>query len=268
VRAWARLVAVALVAAEVACTSPVLQLPTGAPTALPDASAILRDAIGHCPGMRSITAEIGLSGRVGGTKLRGRLQAGFAQPDRLRLEAIAPFGAPFFVLAGAAGRSTLWLPRDARVLRDASAVDIVEALAGFSALPGDLAAWIAGCPAARFEPGEASAFGSQWARVASGERTAWFHLSDRWRLVQTEQAGLAVEFANHAGVQPGRVRIRRAAAADRGAVDVGLAIAQVETNVPLGDEAFSVDVRGDAAPMTLEELRRSGPLRESTGGTR
>ena len=102
--------------------------------------------------------------------------------------------------------------------------------------------------------------------LGGAERTAWFRKTDRWRLVQTEHHGLSVEFADHAGLQPGRIRIRRAAAADRAALDVGVSIGQVETNVTLGDRAFTVDVPADATPITLDELRRNGPLRDTSGG--
>ena len=75
-------------------------------------------------------------------------------------------------------------------------------------------------------------------RYLERKGTAWFRKTDRWRLMQTEHDGLSVEFADHAGAQPGRIRIRRAAAADRAALDVGVSIGQVETNVTLGDRAF------------------------------
>jgi outer membrane biogenesis lipoprotein LolB len=264
---WRRAAALALAAATAACTQGPLQLPSGASTPLSDTNFILQDALGHCAGIHSLTAEIGLSGKVGETKLRGHLQAGFARPSSVRLEAVAPFGAPFFVLAGTGDRATLWLPRDGRVLRDTAAAEIVEALAGFAATPDDLAAWIAGCPAPKFEGRDGRAFGERWTQIVSGSRTAWFHQTDRWRLAAVEQDGLTVEFSNYAGDRPRRVRIHRAASADRGALDVGLAISQVETNVALGQEAFAVDVKGDSTPMTLDELRQSGPLRDRTGGT-
>ena len=169
-------------------------------------------------------------------------------------------------MAGTGNDTTLWLPRDARVLRDTPAAEIIEALAGFSATPDDLAAWLEGCPAAAFDGATGQSFGSDWAQVGGAERTAWFRKTDRWRLVQTDHDGLSVEFADHAGVQPGRIRIRRAAAGDRAALDVGVSIGQVETNVTLGDRAFTVDVPADATPITLDELRRSGPLRDTSGG--
>lgn len=255
--------AVALVSIA-GCAPPILHLPTGPSAPLADTAAIVHDALGHCDQIHSITAEVGLSGRVGSSKLRGRLQVGFARPDRLRLEAVAPFGAPVFIVAGAEGKATLWLPRDARVLRDASPTEIVEALAGFQAAPGDLGAWLAGCPAAVFTDGVGRSYGADWAEIAASGRSAWFRRTDRWRLVETEREALAVEFADPTGVQPGRLRIRRAASADRAALDVGLSVGQVETNVTLGADAFVVTVPADAAPITLDELRESGPLRAST----
>jgi outer membrane lipoprotein-sorting protein len=261
--------AACVLAASISCgPPPALKLPSGPSAPLADVQAVLHDAIGHCSSLHSITAELGMSGRAGSTKLRGRLQAGFAQPGHLRLEAVAPFGAPYFVVAGTGDRTTLWLPRDARVLRDTPAADIVEALAGFSATPDDLAGWLEGCPAAAFEGSSGQSFGADWAQIGGTTRTAWFRRTDRWRLVQTERDGLSVEFADHVGVQPGRIRIRRASTADRAALDVGVSISQVETNVTLGDQAFAVDVPADATPITLDELRRSGPLRDPNGGTR
>ena len=67
----------------------------------------------------TLTAELRLSGRAGDEKLRGTLHAGFAAPASLRVEALAPFGQPFFILAGRDNRATLLLPREDRVLRDA-----------------------------------------------------------------------------------------------------------------------------------------------------
>ena len=74
-----------------------------------------------------------MSGKAGTMKLRGRVDAGFEAPARARLEGIAPFGKPVFVLVADGGRGTLVLPREDRVLRDAPPEQIVEALAGVPA---------------------------------------------------------------------------------------------------------------------------------------
>ncbi len=214
-----------------------------------------------------MTAELGLSGRVGSTKLRGRLQVGLASTNRVRLEAVAPFGAPFFILAGTGDNGTLVLPRDSRVLRGAPPSAILGALAGLDVPPDDLRAWLVGCPAASFAPGAARAYGADWAAIDDGARTAWFHHVGRWRLEESSAGGLVVELTGWTAEGPDVVRIRRDAAGDRPALDVRLAVSQVEKNPALADAAFAVDVPADATPITLEELRQSGPLRDAQAGT-
>jgi hypothetical protein len=227
---------------------------------------MVTEALGPCATLASITAELGLSGRVGTAKLRGRLQAGFATPDRIRLEAVAPFGAPFFIVAGEGGRATMWLPRDARVLRDAAPSAILDALAGLAVDPDHLGAWLAGCPAPRFRAQGAQSYGTDWVKVNDDGRTAWLRRTGVWRLVRTDDERLHIEFADHRGTVPGRIRIQRDAVSGGPPLDVRLAVSQVETNVTLPDTAFHVDVPSDATPMTLDELRASGPLREVTSG--
>jgi hypothetical protein len=255
--------AVCLIGATIACAPKSLQLPTTTPVALDDATPMVREALPQCGAMTSVTAELGLSGRVGSAKLRGRLQAGFARPGRLRLEAVAPFGAPFFIVAGTGGQATMWLPRDARVLRDVAPAAILDALAGLSVEPDMLGAWIAGCPSPDFRASAARAYGADWVAIEGSGRTAWLRRSGAWRLVRSDGDGLHVEFADHVETTPGRLRIQRADASAAPALDLRMAVSQVETNVALDDKAFSVDVPADAAPMTLDELRASGPLRDA-----
>jgi outer membrane biogenesis lipoprotein LolB len=245
------------------CAPKSLQLPGGASTPLADPSPVIHEALGHCTNLRSLTLEIGLSGKVGRTRLRGRLQAGFAAPSAIRLEAVAPFGAPFFILAGSESKATLLLPRDDRVLADARPAAVLEALTGLDLSPADLRAWLAGCPAAPLDVQAARSYGD-WVAIDIGPgRVAWLHRTDRWRLVATSDDGLSVEFADPEGVQPTRVRIRRAPTDTSARVDARLALSQVEINVTLPSEAFAVSVPPTATPITLEDLRSSGPLREA-----
>ena len=145
------------------CAPKPLTLPTGASTPLSDHSPFV-EALDHCDQVTTVTAEIGLSGKAGSQRLRGTLHTGFAPPESLRLEAVAPFGGPFFLLAGTGGRATLLLPREDRVLRDASASAILEALAGLDQAPSDLRAWIAGCPGGdRHDPQSPRSYGADWA---------------------------------------------------------------------------------------------------------
>jgi outer membrane lipoprotein-sorting protein len=44
-------------------------------------------------------------------------------------------------------------------------------------------------------------------------------------------------------------------------VDLTTGLSELETNVDLDPAAFRIDVPSDAKPLTLDELRESGPLR-------
>ena len=101
-----------------------------------------------CAGVRTMTAELALAGRAGGRRLRGRAIAGFERPASMRLEGVAPFGPPAFILAARAGTATLLLPRDNRVLRKAAPEDILGALTGVALSPADLQAILTGCVSA------------------------------------------------------------------------------------------------------------------------
>jgi len=138
--------AILLLLTAAACAPGRPALPTGAGRPFADAPAALDAASAACRGVRTWTAELGLSGRSGRQKLRGRLIAGLA-PAALYLEAVAPFGRPIFQLAARDGRATLWLPRDDRILRDAAPADVVEALTGVALGPDALRALVSGCVA-------------------------------------------------------------------------------------------------------------------------
>jgi outer membrane biogenesis lipoprotein LolB len=246
-----------------ACAARPLTLPAGPSTPLADADA-LESALRHCERATTLTAEIGLSGRAAGQRVRGTLHAGFAPPDSIRLEAVAPFGGPIFLLAGQAGQATLLLPREDRVLRDAEPGAILESLAGLNVAPGELAAWVSGCPAARGSLEDPRSYGPDWiAADVSDGRSAWVRRQrGTWHLTALTTSRLTVEFAEHVNAQPGQIRIRRADAAEGPAIDLRLAIRQVERGIELSPAAFAVDVPDGAVPITLDDLRQSGPLRD------
>jgi hypothetical protein len=47
---------------------------------------------------------------------------------------------------------------------------------------------------------------------------------------------------------------------------LALRVSQLETNVPIDSRAFEVVVPPDAAPLTMDELRQSGPLADRAAG--
>src|SRR5918999_781856 len=69
-----------------ACAPRLISLPTDPGTPLPDVAEIHRQASAACTGVRTLTAELSLSGRAGGRTLRGRAIVGFERPASIRLE--------------------------------------------------------------------------------------------------------------------------------------------------------------------------------------
>ena len=263
----AGLVALVLAVAAAAvsgCAKPRLQLPSGPSVPLDNPNQIFDEAFGGCSDLRSLTLEIGLSGRAGGRKLRARLLAGLAAPSSIRLEAVAPFGAPGFILAASDASSVLLLPRDDRVLRDAPPQDILAALAGVHVGPADLLAFLAGCPGAAPVASGARRFSDEWAAVDLDDGgVAYLQHGETWHLAAIVRPDLRTVFQEWTVEGPGRVGLQSPDAGDPAAFDLSLRLSQVERNAEIPPAAFSVEVPPDTEPITLDELRRAGPMRDS-----
>jgi hypothetical protein len=208
-----------------------------------------------------LTAELSLSGRAGGRALRGRAIAGFERPGSLRLEGVAPFGPPGFILAGGGGRATLLLPRDNRVLRDARAEDILGALTGVALAPVDLQAILTGCVAST--PGAEGGRLHQdgWASVdLPGDATLYLErVGAGWRPRAARRPGWQIEYPAWQGAFPQDVRLR--SVDPKLDVDLTAGVSHFEANVTIDPAAFMVTVPADALPLTIAELRDRGPLR-------
>lgn len=244
-----------------ACAPKPLVLPSGDGVPYSDFAQPLAQATDACRDVRSLSAELGLSGRVGSTKLRGRALVGVARPSSIRLEALAPFGPPVFILAAQGGAATLLLPRDDRVLRDEPPDAIVEALAGVRIDPGSLGSALAGCGLDRPSAASARSFGDRWLAIDAGEgRTLFLERGGGgWRVRGARTGAFTITYDELGVVQPIRLTIR-----SDGPVraEVRLRLSQVEINPALGPEAFTVDIPESADPITLKELREAGPLGE------
>ncbi len=250
--------------------------PTGAGEPAPEFGQQFEEATKACRDVRTLTADAALSGRVAGQKVRGRLQMGLADPNALRLEAMAPFGAPLFILAAREGTGTLLLPRDRAVLRDTPADAIIEAIAGIKLTPNELRAVATGCvsPAPTPTGGQRYSGGLE-AITLKDNATAFLRIvNGAPRIVAARRPGLLVEYADFASGLPRKIHLWRddaastatsasastSASAAAPASDLSLTLSQVEVNTQLGPAAFTVDVPQDAHPITLDELRRNGPL--------
>jgi hypothetical protein len=244
-----------------ACAPRLVSLPTDPGAPLPDFDAIHRQASAACSGVRTLTAELGLSGRAGGRALRGRAIVGFERPASIRLEGVAPFGPPAFVLAGSGASATLVLPRDNRVLRNARAEDILGALTGVALSPADLLAVLTGCVTAMPMASAGRLHQNGWASIdLTGGATVFLErVTPGWRPRAARRPGWQIEYADWQGTFPATVRLR--SVDPKVDVDLSAAVSQLEANVTVDPAAFTVAAPDSLLSMSLDELRDAGPLR-------
>lgn len=252
------LVVVTLIATACAARAPVR--PTGAGTPDPTASDAFVAATKQCPGLKTMTAELRLSGRAGTETIRGTLHAGLAAPASMRVEALAPFGQPVFVLAGRDDRATLLFPRDDRVLADAAVAAVLERLTGLALGARDLRLILTGCVSGTPAADGGTAFPGGWQSVRLSESiVAYLKVQNGERLlVAVDYGNWRVDYAEQRNGFPRRVRIRSATGA---VVDVSAALTELEVNTEIDDRAFEVVIPPGAIAMSLEQLGSVTQLR-------
>lgn len=245
-----------------ACAKGPLQLPAGDGEPFADFEQAWADASVECRAVGTLTAEVAVSGRVGGGRVRGRVLVGFERPDRLRIEAVAPAGPPVFILVASGGASTLLMPRTAEVLAGEPAEAVLEALVGVSVRPGELGAILSGCLAPNPVAVAGRRFGSEWLRIDLEDGGTAFlrQAGGRWRIRAGSRPALTVEYDYGPGEPvPSRVGLRTTASAGSGA-NLQLEPAQVEVGGEIDARAFSLKVPPGAVPITLRDLRAADPL--------
>jgi hypothetical protein len=269
-----RLSSAALLAGVVSvasCGAPLMKvpkLPAGAATPASDGSMVLSQATSTCRAIDTMTLEMNVHGSANGHRLRGQLTAGLARPASARLEAVASFGQPLFVFVARNDEGSLLLPRDARVLEHGNPADILDAVTGVPVDPEGLRALVSACLRASgaANAADVKSLGDDWRTTADDVDTVYFRRdasANQWRLVARVHpgggaaTGWRADYANFERDLPRTVRLVSQPA---GRFDLQLDLSQIETNVPLGAEVFRLQQTDRAAPITLDELRQSGPL--------
>ena len=255
---------VVLCACAASCGAPLMKLPAGPGGAATDAADALAQATAVCRGIRTLSAEVTASGKGGGQRFRAKLLVGVAAPASARIEAVAPFGAPIFILAANDDDTTLLLPRDERVLQHGKSADVLDAVAGVPLSAGDLHAVLTGCGPAVANP-EGRELGADWRLISDPAGDAlYLHragATQPWQLAAVVRPAWRVEYHDPLNGLPRAMRITSVpgSAGSAASFDLRLALSQVETNVPLGPEVFRVDIPRTAQPITLDELRHARP---------
>ncbi len=247
-----------LLVASCAPAPPTLPVGTGSP--YPGYRSAYEQATKGCTAVKTLTASMGMSGHAGSTKLRGRIDAGFAAPDRARLEGLHPvFGGPVFVLVADGGRGTLVLTREDRVLRDAPPDQIVEALAGVALGPDALRTAISGCGFGG-SPGEGREYSNGWVAAPTGDGDLYLRRGAAgWEVAAATRGPVTIAYADYASGRPATIRIRAQSAGLTNA-DLTLRLSDVDINTTLDARTFQIELPDKPIPLTLDELRRAGPL--------
>lgn len=266
------------VAAALLCAAcgapPLMKLPAGPGAAAADAADALAMATASCRAVRTLTAEVAVSGSAGGHRVRARLLAGVAAPASARLEAAAPFGPPAFILVATGDDATLVLPRENRVLEHGRPDTVLEAVAGVPLGAADLYVTLTGCaPALPRVQGRQI---GEWRVItaASGpvDAAEWYVQRDpramAWRLVAAVHGSAGGWRAEYGDFQDGLPRSVRLVSDDGKRFDLRLGLSQVETNVTLDAEAFKVQIPRTSEPITIQELRRASPFVPTTTDAR
>jgi hypothetical protein len=244
--------------AVTACAPRLARLPSDPGVPFPEYASAHAQATERCRDLKTMRAVLGVSGRAG-RRLRASIDAGFEAPARVRLELPAP-GKPIFIFVAKGESGTLLLPREERVLRDAPPADTLEALAGVRLGPEDLRRIVAGCGMLGQPPAGGRAFGEEWRAIDAHGATDWLQRVDgAWQLVAATDKVLEVHYTDFVGGRPQTIRLR-AGRAGGASTDLTIRLSQVDVNEPIDAAVFEVDIPAGAAPMTLEELRQSGPL--------
>lgn len=250
--------------AAASCGAPLMKLPAGPGAAAPDSRDALAEATSRCRAVSSLVAEVAVSGSAGGRRLRGRLHAGLQSPASARLEAVAPFGQPVFIFVANGNDATLLLPSDNRVLEHGRPAAVLEALTGVPVDAADLRLAMLGCTMGA-DPSRAEQRGNDWRVVPDGSDLLYLRRGGSvapWRLVAiVHRPPDGNEWrAEYRDFEDGLPRTVRLASSVTNRFDLRLALSQIELNTQLSAEAFQVRIPPSADPISLEELRRAGPL--------
>ena len=193
-----------VVAVGAGCAPRRLVLPSGPGAPRPDFETVFDEATAGCRGVRTFSAELALSGRAAGRRIRrARVQAGLVAPGAVYLLAPAPAGPPVLILAARTDRGALLLPRDRVAVRDAPVRELLDALAGLDLGTADLQALLTGCVVPDRRPQGGRDTRDSWRSIWRRRSVAWVRRQgDRWRVVAGQRAGLAVEYSDY-GTEPG-----------------------------------------------------------------
>jgi hypothetical protein len=168
-------------------------------------------------------------------------------------------GTTIFQMAGKDGQSTIVLPRD-QVFLKAPTRDIVSALTGLPWGGRELLDVLSGCVAAPAGAVTGERIGSSLRMALSPTTHAWLRERDgRWQVWAAQIEGWRVHYRMFDGRWPSIVQVTATGATP---LDLRFSVSQVKVNIDLLPATFTATVPSHFQPITLEDLRSIGPLRD------
>ncbi len=257
-------IAVVLLTLSSACAARVFVPPSSTPVPEPEAAAIWQQVTERCRGVQVFQAEIRIRGRVGETRERFHppaIHGAVTRTQGIYLE-VPTLAGTVLQMAGTGGDVTLLLPKDRRVLR-AGTDEVFEGLTGLAWGPRELLDAFSGCVTSSDAPVTGGRVGNLLHLSLSPTSDAWLEQRDgRWQLRAARVDTWMLEYRRHDVIWPAEIRVT----ANRPVpVDLVFTLHQVSTNIELPASVFALEVPPGFEPMTLDELRSLGPLKD--GGT-
>jgi len=234
-------------------------LPGGVPEPPANASTAWADATRTCRDVRTYSATLTVSGRVGDRGIpRLTVFTGAVSDGGIYL-AGSYNGAAIFTLGGTADRATLVLHRENTTIT-ARAEDVLDALVGLKMTPGRWLALLSGCvstvPTSPIVSGERS--GTRLVLTLSDSRALLDSASSLWRITGGIFDRMTIDYRAVGADWPQRWILASETGASP-AVKLDISAADPHVNDSrVSTAGFTVTPPADAATVTLAELRARG----------